>query len=191
MTTMGSGRKPRADALRNRERLLEAAKQAFAEVGAEVSMDEIVRRAGVGIGTLYRHFPTRDAVVEAVYRREIGQFAEAAQTLLQSHKPRDALRAWLVLFVDYLATKRVIAPMLGAAPGGTTALYESSGMLIRSAITLLLDRAIASGEIRKDIEPNDMMQAMSGLAAGSTTPGWEARTLRLIDVLMNGLRAKR
>jgi AcrR family transcriptional regulator len=188
MTTTRNVRKPRADALRNRERLVEAAKRAFTEVGAQVSLDEIVRRAGVGIGTLYRHFPTRDAVVEAVYRREIGQLADAAKALLQSHRPVDALHAWLELFVDYVATKRVIAPILASAPGGVAALYESSGSLIQAAVTLLLEHAIAAGEIRPDIEPSDMMQALAGLAYGSSTAGWETRTLRLIDVLMHGLR---
>jgi AcrR family transcriptional regulator len=188
MTTTPPTRKLRADALRNRELLVEAAKQAFTLDGAQVSLDEIVRRAGVGIGTLYRHFPTRDAIVEAVYRREVGQLADAAKALLQSHKPLDALRAWLELFVDYMATKRVIAPILASAPGGVATLYESSGSLIRSAVTLLLDKAIAAGEIRPDIEPGDMMQALAGLAYGSAESGWKTRSLRLIDVLMNGLR---
>jgi AcrR family transcriptional regulator len=188
MTRTATSRKPRADALRNGERLLEAAKQAFTEVGADVSLDEIVRRAGVGIGTLYRHFPTREAMVEAVYRREIAQLADAAGVLLQSHRPIDALHAWLKLFIEYLATKRVIAPILAAAPGGVADLYESSTSLIRSALALLLERAIAAHEIRGDIEPADMMQALAGLAYGLATPGWEARALRLIDVLIDGLR---
>jgi AcrR family transcriptional regulator len=188
MTADPDARKPRADALRNRERLIEAAMQAFTQDGAEVTLDAIARRAGVGIGTLYRHFPTRDAVVEAVYRREIGQLAEAADTLSRSHTPGEALHAWLRLFVDYMATKRVIAPALGALPGGASALYATSGSMLRSAVTLLVERAKACGDIRADIEPEDMMQALSGLAYGVSTPGWEARTLRLIEVLMDGLR---
>jgi AcrR family transcriptional regulator len=123
MTAQTETRRPRADAVRNRERLMEAAKQAFTEDGPEVSLESIARRAGVGIGTLYRHFPTRDAMVEAVYRHGVAQLTDAANTLLQSHPPGEALDAWLRLFVDYMAAKRVIAPALGALPGGPAALY--------------------------------------------------------------------
>ncbi len=188
MTAKPETRKPRADALRNQERLIDAAKQAFTEVGPDVSLEEIARRAGVGIGTFYRHFPTREAIVEAVYRREIGQLAEAAQSLLNARRPIDALHDWLKLFVDYMATKRVIAPALASMSGGTSALYERSGLMMRDAVTLLIDKAVASADIRPDVEPEDMMQALSGLAFGSSNPGWEARTLRLIDVMMTGLR---
>jgi len=188
MTAKLETRKPRADALRNQERLIDAAKQAFTDVGSDVSLEEIARRAGVGIGTFYRHFPTREAIVEAVYRREIGQLAEAAQSLLNAHRPIDALHEWLKLFVDYMATKRVIAPALASMTGGTSALYERSGVMMRDAVTLLIDKAVASGDIRPDVEPEDMMQALSGLAFGASNPGWEGRTLRLIDVMMTGLR---
>jgi len=188
MTAKLEARKPRADALRNQERLIDAAKQAFTEVGPDVSLEEIARRAGVGIGTLYRHFPTREAIVEAVYRREIGQLAEAARSLSNARRPIDALHDWLKLFVDYMATKRVIAPALASMSGGTSALYERSGLMMRDAVTLLIDKAVASGDIRPDVEPEDMMQALSGLAFGSSSPGWEGRTLRLIDVMMTGLR---
>jgi AcrR family transcriptional regulator len=114
----GAVRKPRADARRNRDGLLEAAKATFAEVGAEASLDEIARRAGVGIGTLYRHFPTRDAVVEAVYRREVQQLADAAPRLIESMAPAEALRAWMRLFIDYIAAKKVIAPALKSSVAG-------------------------------------------------------------------------
>ena len=167
------------------------AKQACTETGGDVSLEEIARRAGVGIGTLYRHFPTRETMVEAVYRREVGQLAEAARTLLDMQRPGEALHAWLKLFVDYMATKRVIAPALGSVAGGVSALYESSGSLILSAVTLLIEKAIAAGDIRADIEPDDVVQVLSGLAFGFNNPEWEARTLRLIDVLMNGLRPAR
>jgi AcrR family transcriptional regulator len=188
---MTEKRKPRADALRNRERLIDEAKAAFGEVGPHVGLDEIARRAEVGIGTLYRHFPTRDAMVEAVYRREIGQLAAAAQLLLDSNPPAKALHEWLRLFIDYMATKRLIGPALSALPGGPSHLYASSGTLIQAALTLLLERGIATGEIRADVEPADLMQALSGLAFGYAEIGWEARTLRLIDVFVAGLRTVR
>ena len=108
----GGSRKPRADARRNRDRLLEAAKAAFGELGPEASLDEIARRAGVGIGTLYRHFPTREAIVEAVYRREVQQLADAAPRLAESLPPAEALRAWLGVFIAYIGAQKVIAPAL-------------------------------------------------------------------------------
>ena len=129
-----AARKPRADAQRNRDGLLEAAKAAFAEVGPEASLDEIARRAGVGIGTLYRHFPTRDAIVEAVYRREVQQLADAAPRLIECLPPAEALRAWMRLFIDYIAAKKVIAPALKSLVGGGSALYADSGARINEAI---------------------------------------------------------
>jgi AcrR family transcriptional regulator len=185
---MTEKRKPRADALRNRERLIDEAKAAFEEVGPHVGLDEIARRAEVGIGTLYRHFPTRDSMVEAVYRREIGQLADAADKLLESHKPGDALHAWLRLFVDSMATKRLIGPALSALPGGPSKLYESSSALIIGALVSLVKRGVECGDIRADVEPEDMIQALYGLAFGYSETGWETRTLRLIDVFMAGLR---
>ncbi len=189
MTADTEARKPRADALRNRERLIEAAKQVFTEDGADASLEAIAKHAGVGIGTLYRHFPTRDDVIEAVYRREVEALAAAAESLAASQPPLAALDAWLRLFIDYMATKRVVGPALGARPGGASALYETSGSMLRSSVSLLIERAKAAGELRADIETEDMMQALSGIAYGASTPGWETRALRLVEVLMSGLRA--
>jgi AcrR family transcriptional regulator len=183
-------RKPRADALRNRDRLLEAAKLSFAGAGADVSLDEIARRAGVGIGTLYRHFPTREAVVEAVYRREVEQLADAANRLTATLPPGEALHAWMRLFVDYVATKRVIAPALKAMVGGASELYASSGARIANAMTAMVERARTAGEIRADADPADLLRALAGLTHFSAGPGWEASARRLIDILMDGLRAQ-
>lgn len=182
-------RRPRADALRNRERLIDVAKTAFAEVGPDVSLEEIARRARVGIGTLYRHFPTRDAIVEAVYRREVRQLSDAAQRLLETRPPADALHEWLKLLVDYMVAKKVIAPALGTMTGGASEIYAASGAALRSSVTKLVERAVASGDIRADAEPDDLMQALSGFASGVSSPGWAERSLRLIDILMAGLRA--
>jgi len=190
MKAEAEGRKPRADALRNRERLIDVAKQAFAEIGPNVSLEEIARRAEVGIGTLYRHFPTRDDIIAAVYRREVTQLADAAKRLLETRPAGEALHEWLRLFVDYIATKKVIAPALASMAGGTSALYESSIELMKGAIAELVEKAIEAGDIRPDVEPFDLVQALGGFAMGvSTTPGWETRTLRLIDILMDGLRS--
>ena len=183
-------RKPRADSARNRQLLIDAAKAGFTDVGLNVSLEEIARRAGVGIGTLYRHFPTREAVVEAVYRREVEQLAEAVPQLLQTSPAGEALHKWMHLFVDYIATKRIIAPSLGAAAGRSSTLYASSVELITNAISTLVKRAIASGDVRKDIDPADLLRAMVGVSYGNPDAGWEASARRLINLLMDGLRRR-
>jgi AcrR family transcriptional regulator len=183
-------RKPRADSARNRQLLIDAAKAGFSGVGLDVSLEEIARRAGVGIGTLYRHFPTREAVVEAVYRREVEHLAEAVPQLLQSSPAGEALHKWMHLFVDYIATKRIIAPSLAAAAARTPALHKTSLELITGAVSTLVKRAIASGEVRKDIDPSDLLRAMVGVSYGNPDAGWEASARRLIDILMDGLRRK-
>jgi AcrR family transcriptional regulator len=188
---LGAVRKPRADAQRNRDGLLEAAKAAFGEVGAEASLDEIARRAGVGIGTLYRHFPTREAVVEAVYRREVQQLADAAPRLIESLPPAEALRAWMRLFIDYIAAKKVIAPALKSLVGGGSALYADSGARINEAMGLLVERARASGDIRHSADSADLLRALVGFAYVNSAPDWEASARRLIDLLIDGLRSQR
>jgi AcrR family transcriptional regulator len=182
-------RKPRADALRNRDRLLEAAKASFAKAGADVSLDEIARRAGVGIGTLYRHFPTRDAIVEAVYRREVEQLADAANRLTAALPPAEALHAWMRLIVDYIATKRVIAPAVKAMVGGAE-VYASSGARVAEAMAAMVERARIAGEIRDDADPADLLRALAGFTHFNAGADWEASVLRLIDILMDGLRSK-
>jgi AcrR family transcriptional regulator len=183
-------RKPRADSARNRQLLIDAAKAGFSSVGLDVSLEEIARRAGVGIGTLYRHFPTREAIVEAVYRREVEHLAEAVPQLLQASPAGEALHKWMHLFVDYIATKRIIAPSLAAAAARTSTLHTTSLELITGAISTLVKRAITSGDVRKDIDPSDLLRAMVGVSYGNPDAGWEASARRLIDILMDGLRRK-
>jgi AcrR family transcriptional regulator len=187
----GLVRRPRADAARNRVRLMEVAKATFTELGAEVALEEIARRAGVGIGTLYRHFPTRDALLTEVYRHAVEQLADAAARLAKTLAPVDALREWMRLFVDYIATKQVMAPALGAMAGGTANLYASSGPTIRTAISQLIDRAVAHGDIGRHIEPLDLLRAVMGVANVNNGPGWQDSAHRLIDILIDGLRAQR
>ena len=182
-----TARKPRADGQRNRERLVDAAKAAFADTGADVSLDEIARRAGVGIGTLYRHFPTRDAIIEAVYRREVQQLAEAGTRLAALATPGEALHQWMRLFVDYIGTKKVIAPALATLVGGSE-LYAASGVQITGAMSRLVDQAVACGDIRADTKSDDLLRALVGFTYGNGSPGWQASALRLIDILMDGLR---
>ena len=183
-----AARKPRIDAQRNRERLIDVAKTAFAEAGADASLEEIARRAGVGIGTLYRHFPTRDAIIEAVYRREVQNLADAAGRLLDARPPGEALHEWMHQFVDYIAAKKLIAPALGTMVGGVSDLFAASGALIIGAVNRLVDAAKVAGDIRPDIEPDDLLRALAGFAYASSAPGWEASAKRLIDILMDGLR---
>jgi AcrR family transcriptional regulator len=175
--------------LRNRDQLLEAGKAAFAEIGAEAPLEEIARRAGVGIGTLYRHFPTREALLAAVYRREVDQLSGAAETLLIERRPLDALEAWLHLLVDYMATKRVIAPALQASPGEGAAAYASSGPAITGAMQRLVGAAIDCGDI-VEVTPDDLYRMLMGVSYGYDQPDWEPSARRLIGILMAGLRRK-
>jgi AcrR family transcriptional regulator len=181
-------RKPRADALRNRERILEEAKTAFTRAGGDISLEEVARQAGVGAGTLYRHFPTRDALLESVYRAEVEKLAEEARKLTDSLPPSDALRSWMMLFVDYIATKKIIAPALNSIVGGTTKLFESSGAQITDAIHSLVARAIESGDIRADIDPLDLLRALVGVSNVASAPDWQQSAKRLVDILLLGSR---
>jgi AcrR family transcriptional regulator len=185
-----SARKPRADSLRNREQLLAAAKAAFADVGADVALEEIARRAGVGIGTLYRHFPTREAVLAAVYRREVEQLTAAAETLLAQQPPAEAMEAWLHLMVDYMATKRVVAPALRASSGEGEAVYAATSGTVTAALRRLAEAAIASGDIRPDVSWDDLYRMLMGLSHGYDQPGWEPSARRLIAIIMAGLKTR-
>lgn len=181
-------RKPRADAQRNRERVLEAAKHVFTRDGANASLDEIAKDAGVGAGTLYRHFPTRDALIEAVYRTEVEKLAAAEGKFAATLPPLEALRAWMLLFVDYVEAKHIIAPALNTYVGGPSKLYESSRAQIRGAIDALVNRAVQSGDIRKDLEPFDLLRALIGVSSAGSGPGWPQSAKRLVDILITGSR---
>ena len=182
------GRKPRADAQRNRERILEVAKEAFTRSGANASLDDIARQSGVGAGTLYRHFPTRDALLEAVYRTEVEKLAAAEKKFAESMPPIEALRAWMMLFVDYIATKKIIAPALNAMVGGHSKVIEASYAQTQAAIRALVKRAIESGEMRRDIDAVDLLKALVGVAFMSASPDWQQSARRLVDILITGSR---
>jgi AcrR family transcriptional regulator len=181
-------RKPRTDAQRNRERILEVAKQAFTRYGANASLDDVAKEAGVGAGTLYRHFPTRDALIEAVYRTEVEKLAAAERKFAETMAPIDALRAWMLLFIDYIAAKHIIAPALNTFVGGASKLYEGSRAQIQGAIEALVRRAIKSGDMRKDIEPFDLLRALIGVSSVSSSPDWQQSAKRLVDILITGSR---
>lgn len=180
--------KLRTDALRNRERILEVAREAFTRDGADASLDDIAKQAGVGAGTLYRHFPTRDALIEAVYRSEVEKLAAAERRFTAAMSPIDALRTWMLLFIDHIAAKQIIAPALNSVVGGPTKLYEGSHRPIRGAIDALVRRAIKSGDIRKDLEPFDLLRALIGVSHIASGPGWQQSARRLVDILITGSR---
>ena len=181
-------RKPRADAERNRDRILEVAKGAFTRFGAEASLDDIAKQAGVGAGTLYRHFPSREALIEAVYRTEVGKLAAAERNFAAAMPPIEALRAWMMLFVDYIAAKKIIAPVLNTLLGGAPEVFESSHAQIWDAIRSLVKRAIKNGDIRKDLDPIDLLRALIGVSNVATGPDWQQSAKRLVDILITGSR---
>jgi AcrR family transcriptional regulator len=181
-------RKPRADAQRNRERILEEAKKAFTRAGSDISLEDVARQAGVGPGTLYRHFPTRDALLESVYRAEVEKLAKEERRLADSMPALDALRAWMLLFVDYIATKKIIAAALNSIVGGPTKLFESSGAQIKEAIQSLVTRAIDSGDIRPDLDPLDLLRALVGVSNVASAPDWQQSARRLVEILLLGSR---
>jgi AcrR family transcriptional regulator len=182
------GRKPRADAQRNRERILEAAKQEFSRSGANTSLDDIAKEARVGPGTLYRHFPTRDALLEAVYRTEMERLAAAAEKLSEAMAPIEALRRWLLLFVEAIAAKKLIAPALNTLVGDPKKRFESSHVLVNGALRGLVKRAIDSGEVRKDLDPMDVLHALVGFSHVTASPDWQQSAKRLVDILIAGSR---
>jgi AcrR family transcriptional regulator len=178
------------DAQRNRERILKVAKDAFARSGAGTSLDDIAKQAGVGAGTLYRHFPARNALLEAVYRTEVEKLAAAERKLAQDLSPIEALRAWMLLFVDYIATKQIIAPALNTLVGGPSKVYEASGAQITGAIRALVERAIESDDIRRDLDPLDLLRALIGVSNVACGPDWQQSARRLVDILIAGSRPK-
>jgi AcrR family transcriptional regulator len=180
-------RKPRADAVRNRERVLEAAKAVFSAGGPDASLEAVARRAGVGIGTLYRHFPTREALFEAVYRREVEQLGELAEQLKSEASPVEALRRWLRSNVEFVATKKGMSAALALAAHSSSELSAFSFDRLTKAVGALLARAVAAGEIRSDIGPEDLLRALVGMCYLHDQPGWQKSVLRLVDIFVDGL----
>ena len=181
-------RRLRADASRNREKLVEIAATAFAERGGNASLEEIARQAGVGIGTLYRHFPTREHLVEVLYRREVEALCAAAEELAQREAPDVALAEWMQRFVDYIAAKRGMANSLRILFDANSEVFANTSGMVALALQRLVDAAIADGSIRSDIDISDISQALSGIYSAPDTPDWRDRSRRLVSLLMDGLR---
>lgn len=185
---MAEARPLRADARRNRDRLLDAALRAFSDNGPDATLEAIARDAGVGIGTLYRHFPTREALIEATYRNELARLCDAVPDLLADRPPDTALRAWMDRFVDYMVTKRGLSDALHAvvASGGNP--FAQSRDRLTAAITTLLDAGAAAGTVRSDVAPADVLAGISGVLLVAGEPDRRDQAGRLLDLLMDGLR---
>jgi AcrR family transcriptional regulator len=177
----------RADAQRNRDRLLEVAAHAFA-AGQDPTLEAIAREAGVGIGTLYRHFPTREALVEAAYRNELARLCDAAGDLLRTNPPETALRLWMDRFVDYMTTKRGMKEALRAvvASGGDPFAHSRDRMV--EALDLLLRAGVRAGTLRPDADATDLLAGLSGVSLASGEPAQRPQAGRLLDLLVDGLR---
>jgi AcrR family transcriptional regulator len=184
-------RKPRADAVRNRERLLETAADIFSAGGPDASLEAVAKRARVGIGTLYRHFPTREALFDAVYRREVDQLSELAERLADQVEPVEALRRWLHANVRLVATKKGMVAALALAAHRPSELHAYSADRLTKAVGSLLDGAAKAGEIRADVTPEDLLRALVGMSYNVyDTPDWRKTALRLADIFVDGLRKR-
>ncbi|WP_327045928.1 TetR/AcrR family transcriptional regulator [Microbispora sp. NBC_01189] len=184
-----TGVKPlRADARRNRERLLDVAVRAFSQEGPDVTLDAIAKEAGVGIGTLYRHFPTREALIEAAYRNELAKLCDAAAGLLEEMPPDVALRTWMDRFADYLATKRGMADALRAVIAAGANPYAHSRDRLVGAIGTLIEAGAAAGVFRRDVAAEDVLTGMNGVCLAAGEPARREQAGRVIDLLVDGLR---
>lgn len=185
-----ANRKPRADSVRNREKLLAAAHDVFSAGGPDASLEKVAKTAGVGIGTLYRHFPTREAMFQAVYKREIDQLVELAARLSAERPPFEALRMWLHANVAMVATKKGMLAALAPAAGSSKDLFADSSARMIATISSLMATAIEAGEIRDDVAPEDVMRALLGMCYTREQAGWQDKVIRLIDVFLDGLRLR-
>ena len=187
MTTINA-RPLRADAQRNRDKLLAAATEAFAEHGEDVALETIAARAGVGIGTLYRHFPSRDALVVAAYQHEVDALCAAAAELLAERPAAEALRAWAERFADYIATKRAMADALRSAVASDAPLFADTRARILGALRLLLAAGAAAGSLRADVDPGDVMRVINAIWYLPGGPEWRDTVGRMLDLVIDGLR---
>jgi AcrR family transcriptional regulator len=182
-------RRPRADGERNRARLIAAAKGAFAEKGAAVSLEHIAREADVSIATLYRHFPTRDELIAAVYQQEVTALIEAADQLMAEREPAAALREWLMLFVEFLDAKHGMAEAMDTLIGGPEPLYSRTPHRLDVPINALVAGGVATGVFRDDFEPHDLLRALSGVAHVRPSENWNQSAIQIVDILLKGMQA--
>ncbi|GBQ82982.1 TetR/AcrR family transcriptional regulator [Asaia krungthepensis] len=186
MTDTPKARRPRSDGQRSRLALLAAARSAFMAGESDIRMDAIASRAGVGVGTLYRHFADRSALIEAVYADERDQLVASAPVLAARHKPLEALRQWMQLFVAYAATKKMMTPVLETVTGGAASLHERSGAPIIDAMQRLTSACVTAGALRDDIDPMDMLRAVYGVCTIAGDRPQQA--VQFIDIVLAGAR---
>ena len=180
-------KRPRADAERNRARLLDAAKAAFSS-GQTPTLEQIARAAGVGIGTLYRHFPTREALVEALYRKELADLCGAADELLRSRAPERTLRAWMDVFANYVAAKREMADALRAVFAAGSVTVSQAREELTVAVRTMLDAGVADGTLRDDVRPEDVVAMIVGAFTATSLAGGQEQRGRMFDLLVDAVR---
>ena len=189
-STPTAARRPRLDAQRNRERILEVAREVFTEHGMHARLDDIARRARVGPGTLYRHFPSREALIEAVFRKQVEKLIAAGKQYATTMRPLDAMREWMFHFIEYVVSKLLILPAMDTVPGGSTRLIEGTRGVIHSAFRGLVQRAVESGELRAGTNADDLFRAFVGVFHATSQPGWEQSARRIVDILIEGSRRR-
>ena len=180
-------RRTRSDALQNRERLLEVASRVFAEQGLDTAPAAIATQAGVGVGTLYRHFPTREALIDAAYRRELTRVCDKAVELLDRHTAAEATRAWMAHFVDYATAKRGMSEALNTVIASGTDPYADSHALLAAAVAALLEAGARDGSLRTDVTPDELLLFMAGAAYSASRSGGGERGRRLVELVMDAL----
>jgi AcrR family transcriptional regulator len=190
MTSSSNGRKARADGQRNRQRLLEVAARAFAEQGADVAPRTIAKLAGVGVGTLYRHFPTREALVEAAYRNDLVQLCASVPGLLAENPAARALRIWMERCVDHAMAKNGMAATLGTVVASEADLYAHSRVLLTDAVATLLRAGAEDASLRAELDPDDVLLSVAGVSLATTGFGNRRQATRLLDLLLHGLLSR-
>lgn len=186
--TTGSVSPRRADTRRNHERILVAALESLTTSG-EVSFNTIAKTAEVGVGTVYRHFPTPEALVLAVYRREVQHLVDVVPNLLEEHTPEQAFRVWTGHLARYMMTKRGLADALRTASTSHQELFASASEAMRSAISTLVEANVRAGSVRADLDPLIVLRALGGLFYLSPTDDWQRQAEKLTDLLWTGMRA--
>ncbi|WP_312166599.1 helix-turn-helix domain-containing protein [Phenylobacterium sp.] len=168
--------------------MIEAAKRAFAEKGAGVALEHVARGAGVSIASLYRHFPTRDELISEVYQQEVTALIEAADELMSEREPVSALREWLLLFVEFLDAKHGMAAAMDTLIGGPEPIYSKTPHRLDVPVKALVSRGVATSVFRDDIEPHDLLRALSGVAHVRPGEHWKRQAVRMVDLLLGGLQ---
>ncbi|MCL7366781.1 TetR/AcrR family transcriptional regulator [Streptomyces sp. ESR1.13] len=185
---MPSSRPLRADARRNREALLSAARQAFLDGDTDAHVEEIARSAGVAVGTLYRHFETREALIEEVYRKEVDDLCAAPVDLMNEHAPDEALRRFLLLLVDHAAVGKGMSVALESIMATNSPVFDDARTRMGDALTRLLDAGSAAGTVRGDVTGPTLLRALGGICAMRATEGWLDEARQITGLLLDGLR---